>query len=172
VTRWLGAQRIDIAGNGLFQNVAIEKKNGGERLILGRCGYGLRNGEVREEGFDFRFAHRAWVALVMEKDESLDPSYISLFSGVGVVLEADLIANPVKQFARFCVVIGMDLLQMNHGQRSRKSVTNVTSRSIIEASQANTLHPAVYSLMCSISSAIYRRIIVSQPYAQPSRVIG
>ena len=65
-----------------------QEEQGGEGLILGRCGDLHLDGQVGQEGFDFRGAHGGRMTLVMEEDEAADPGQVRVFGAQGVVLAA------------------------------------------------------------------------------------
>jgi hypothetical protein len=56
-----------------LEHIAVEEKEGAERLILGRGGDAAVRGQVREELADLIRPHLFRVALVVEEDEALAP---------------------------------------------------------------------------------------------------
>jgi hypothetical protein len=53
---------------------------------------------VGEKCLDFRRAHFTRVTLVMEEDKALDPFSIGVFGAVGIMFEADGIADLIEDF--------------------------------------------------------------------------
>ena len=86
--RAAGADVLEGQGDLGTQHVAVEEEQGGEGLILGRCGDLHLDGQVGQEGFDFRGAHGGRMTLVMEEDEAADPGQVRVFGAQGVVLAA------------------------------------------------------------------------------------
>jgi hypothetical protein len=75
-----------------LQHVAVQEKEGTERLILYRGSHVLVGGQVGEKGFDLASAQILGVALVVKQDRALDPAYVGLFSAVGTVSQAQGVA--------------------------------------------------------------------------------
>ena len=55
---------------------------------------------MREKGFNFWDIHFSGVLFVVEKDKSSYPMDICLFSTVGVIFEANNVADLIEQFGR------------------------------------------------------------------------
>ena len=53
-----------------------------------------------QEGLDFGGAHGLGVAFLVEKNETPDPVDVSLFGAIGIVLEAQGIAELIEKFGR------------------------------------------------------------------------
>jgi hypothetical protein len=68
---------------------------------LGGGGDVAFNCEVGEEGFDFGDAHFVGVTFVVEEDEAADSLNVGFFGAIGIVLEANGIADLVKELSRW-----------------------------------------------------------------------
>ena len=68
-----GTHGVDLQVERLVQNMAIEKEQSAERLILCGSGNVLIHGEIGQEGLHLGCAHLLGMALVMKEDEALDP---------------------------------------------------------------------------------------------------
>lgn len=81
----------DASGDVYFglEDVAVEKEDGGECLVLGGGGDVFFDGEVGDEGLDFFGSHVFGVAFVVEEDVAFDPFAVGLFGAVGVMLGAE-----------------------------------------------------------------------------------
>jgi hypothetical protein len=79
--------------------VAIEEEDGVEGLVLGGGGDIAFNCEVGEEGFDFGDTHFVGVTFVVEEDEAANPLNVGFFCPIGVVFEANGIADLVKELS-------------------------------------------------------------------------
>lgn len=92
-----GAQRINGA-QVLAEHFTVEEKQGAEGLIL--CGSGdvLLDCKVSEKGFDLWRSHLGWVAHAVEKDVTLDPADVGLLGAVGIVSEAQGVADLIQEF--------------------------------------------------------------------------
>jgi len=94
--------------NRLLQDVTVQEQQGVESLVLdgGRNVAILR--QVGKKGFDLRCAHLGGVAAetlfrFMEEDIALRPMDIGFLGGIGIVFEADGVAQLVEQFLGFGV---------------------------------------------------------------------
>lgn len=85
----------------LVEDVAVEEEDGGERLVLGGGGDVLFDGEVGEEGLNFGDAHFFGVAFAVVEDVAFDPFGVGFFGAVGVVFEADGLAELLEEFGWF-----------------------------------------------------------------------
>lgn len=56
------------------------------------------DGEVGEEGFDFRFSHIFKMAFVVKEYEAADPLNVAFFGAIGVVFNSEGVADLVKEF--------------------------------------------------------------------------
>lgn len=83
--------------------MAIEKQDSVEGLVLGVGGDVAFNCEVGEEGFDFGDTHFVGVTLVVEEDEAANPLNVGFFCAIGIVLEANGIADLVKELSRWAL---------------------------------------------------------------------
>ena len=76
--------RANGADNGLIQlhiqDVAIEKEDGAEGLILSGGSYFSLQGEVGNEGVDFPGAHAERVFFVVKEDKATNPGQVGVFS--------------------------------------------------------------------------------------------
>jgi hypothetical protein len=88
-----GADGINSAIEFLVQDVAIEKNQGAEGLILGGSRDLAINGEVAEKGFNLWNAHFLWVAFIMKQNVTTNPLSIGFFGTIGVVFEPNLVFN-------------------------------------------------------------------------------
>jgi hypothetical protein len=66
-------------------------------LVLGRGGYVLPNGQVREERVDFPLTHLRGVAHLVEVDEAPDPPTVGLYRARAVVTGAQGLPELVQQ---------------------------------------------------------------------------
>jgi len=82
------------------KHLLIEELQGRQSLVLGGGGDGFIDCQVGQILFDLHLAHFAGVALVMEKNKTLDPGQIGFFSAVGIVEAPDLMPDLVEQFRR------------------------------------------------------------------------
>jgi hypothetical protein len=69
----------------LSQDFTVKKENSAEGLALGGGGDVFIDGQMSEEGGDFRSAHVFGVTLVVEKDEAFDPIVVRVFGAPGVM---------------------------------------------------------------------------------------
>lgn len=100
-----GTDGFDGVGEGLVEDVAVEKQKGAEGLILGGGSDVAFDGEVGEEGFDFGFAHVLGVPFVVKEDKTADPIDVACFGAVGVMLDAQGVAYAIEElfgFGRVC----------------------------------------------------------------------
>ena len=58
-------------------------------------------GEVGDEGLNFGDAHVFGVAFVVEEDVAADPVYVGLFGALGVVFDANGVADLFEEFPGF-----------------------------------------------------------------------
>ncbi len=79
-----------------LENVAVEEKDGGERLILSGGGDVLFNREVGNERLNFRRAHFEGVAFVVKQDVAFYPVFVSLFGAVRIMFGSNRVANFVE----------------------------------------------------------------------------
>ncbi len=79
------------------QDVAIEKEQSAESLILGGSADVLLDGQMREKRVDLRLGHLRRVTHVMEVDESLDPMTIGLLGPLAVMARAERLAQTVEE---------------------------------------------------------------------------
>ena len=93
-----GADDISWNVNRYQENVPVEEENGAERLVLRGSGDILFGGQMGEKRLDFRRAHFTRVALVVEEDIAFDPFFIGLLGAIGIVFEANGIANLLEDF--------------------------------------------------------------------------
>jgi hypothetical protein len=98
VLRAGGASQAVFEGKVLLEHLAVEKEQGAEGLVLGGGGNMLHGGEVDEKAADLIRPHVGGVALVVEEDVALDPVNVGLFGVLGVVFDAQLIADLVEEF--------------------------------------------------------------------------
>ena len=91
-----------------MENVAVEKDDGAERLVLGGGGNVLFSGQMGEEGLDFFDPHFFWVTFAVEDDVAFDPIFVCLLGTERVMLETDGIGDLVEEFFAFwgCYVFG------------------------------------------------------------------
>ena len=78
-------QGIDVVQ--LFgEDMLVKKEDGAQGLVLGGGGHLLFNGQMGEEGFDFRFGHLVGMPFVMEEDVAFDPGEVAFFGAVGIMV--------------------------------------------------------------------------------------
>ena len=101
--------------NRLLHDITVQQQQGVENLVLG----GGRNiallSRVGEKGFDLRCAHLGGMAgetlfRFMEEDIALRPMDIGFLGGIGIVFEADGVAQLVEQF------LGVGVGLIGHGR--------------------------------------------------------
>ncbi len=80
------------------EDFAVEEEDGTEGLVLGQGGDVSFAGQVGEEGSDFRGVHFGGVAFVVEEDEAAHPVDVGFFGAVGVVFDAQGVAELVEEF--------------------------------------------------------------------------
>src|SRR5215207_4036795 len=83
------------------KNVAVEKEDGADGLVLGGSGNGLLIDEVGNEVVDLDYAHVARMALVVEENVLADPADVGLFGAEGIMAVAEELAILVKQLLGF-----------------------------------------------------------------------
>src|SRR5512144_2436701 len=88
---------IDVADL-LTQDIAVEKQNAVQRLVLRGSAYMGFTGEAGEELGNFFFAHLGRMPFVVEKDEPLDPVNVALFSFGTIMPRPDCVADLIEQF--------------------------------------------------------------------------
>ena len=71
--------------DGLFEDITIEKEEGGEGLVFWGRGDVVVGGQVGQGGFDLGGAHFGGVALVVEEGVTANPVEVLLFGAVGIV---------------------------------------------------------------------------------------
>lgn len=74
-----GAGSVDRLGEGLVEHLSVQEEQRAERLVLGRGGDMLLDGEVTQEGLDLGHAQISGVALAVEEDIAPDPANVGLF---------------------------------------------------------------------------------------------
>ena len=72
-----------------LQDIAIEKQDGAEGLVLGRSRDFLFDRQVGGELVDFGSAHFARMAFVVEEDVAAHPGDVGLFGTQGIVPQGD-----------------------------------------------------------------------------------
>jgi hypothetical protein len=77
----------------------MEKYQTAEGLILRGCGDLSFNGKMGQKSFNFGATHFIGVTLVVKRNIPPNPIGITLFSAVGIVLEADGIADLIEELA-------------------------------------------------------------------------
>jgi hypothetical protein len=85
----------------LVEHLAIEEKECAEGVVLCRSGDMFLDSQVGEKGFDLGSAHPSTssghrfrgVTHTMEVDVALDPANVDLLRAIGIVFEADGIAD-------------------------------------------------------------------------------
>jgi hypothetical protein len=80
----------------LVQYVAIQEKDGAERLVLRRSGNGGGGRERCEECRHVGRTKLGGMLLAMEQDEPANPMDVSLFGSPAVVPRTNLAAHPIK----------------------------------------------------------------------------
>lgn len=98
---FFGAKDVGGDFDGGFENVAVEKEDSAEGLVLGGGGDVLFDGEVGEELLDFLESHISGVAFVVKEDVAFYPFAVGLFGAVGVVFDADGFGDLVEEFFVF-----------------------------------------------------------------------
>ena len=78
------------------EDVAVEKDDGADDLVLGGGGGFAVYDEVGDELFDFGGAHFFGVAFVVVEDVLTDPFDVGFFGAGGVLFEADVFAVLVE----------------------------------------------------------------------------
>jgi len=59
------------------------------------------NGKVRDKSLDFLGSHVFGVAFFVKEDVALDPVFVGVFGAIGVVFDADGVADLVEEFSFF-----------------------------------------------------------------------
>lgn len=106
--RLSSADGLDFQIERLVQDVAIEKEQGAERLVLRGGSNILIDGEIGQEGLHLGRPHLLGMALVVEEDEAPDPVGIGLAGARRVVHQADGVIHLFEQLlgTRFCAHFG------------------------------------------------------------------
>ena len=91
----MGADGVDWKIKLVVKNVAILKEQGAEGLVLGGGGHLIVDGQVGEKGLDFSRAHVAGVTFMVKEDVAFDPAEVACFGAVGVMFEAEGVADLV-----------------------------------------------------------------------------
>jgi hypothetical protein len=81
----------------ITEDVAVEKQQCAERLVLRRRCDVLLNGERRQELGDLRAAHFRRVALAVERNEPPDPRDVGLLGAPAVAPDTDGVAHALEQ---------------------------------------------------------------------------
>ena len=81
-----------------FQDLAVEKHQRAESLIVRRRGNFFIHGEVIQEGRDFALAHRLRMAFLVKEDVALRPVDVSFFGADGIMFGANDEAKLVEEF--------------------------------------------------------------------------
>lgn len=81
-----------------MKNVAIEKEDCAQCLILGGDGNFFLGGKVDEKLVNLRRAHFFGMALVVEEDVFLCPDDVGIASAGGIVFEVDDVTILVEEF--------------------------------------------------------------------------
>jgi hypothetical protein len=95
---FFGADEVGGEFDFLVENVAIQEDDGAEGLVLGGGGEAALGGEVGDEGLDFGDAHVFGMAFIVEEDVAANPVYVGLFGAVGVMLDANGVADLFEEF--------------------------------------------------------------------------
>jgi hypothetical protein len=80
-----------------LENVAVQKQDRGERLVLGRCCDAAFDRQVRKELRDLRGRHVRRVSFAVEQNEAPNPLEIGSFCSEAVVLSSDTVAHTIEQ---------------------------------------------------------------------------
>jgi hypothetical protein len=96
--RTLGADNILQPAQVLAEDVAVQKEQRIERLILCRCAHLLVNRQRREKPSDLVLAYLQRLALAMEEDKPLDPTDLGLLCPDAVVSHRDRLPDLIEQF--------------------------------------------------------------------------
>jgi hypothetical protein len=87
--------------NGLIElnieNIAIQKNNGIEGLVLGGGADLSVHGQMREKSFDLCRSHSAGMPHVMKDNILFDPGEIGLFGSDGIMFAAQYIPDLIRQ---------------------------------------------------------------------------
>ena len=95
--RPVGPGHIDGAVEFLVEDIAVEKEQGSQRLVLGGGGNVVVNSQVGQEGFDLGGAHFGGVALVVEQDKAPDPADVGFFGAQGIMFKASAFTGLIEQ---------------------------------------------------------------------------
>lgn len=79
------------------EDVAVEKQERGQRLVLGRGADAVLDGEAREEALDLGRSHLARVPLAVEQDEAADPADVRSLGLRAAVAHPKRFAHAVEQ---------------------------------------------------------------------------
>ena len=71
----------------LFEDMTIQKQEGIQGPILGRCCHLVVERQIRQKGADFWRTHLLGMAFVMKQDEAFDPAEVGDFRAVAHMLE-------------------------------------------------------------------------------------
>ncbi len=78
--------------------MAVKEEEGGEGLVLGGGGEVAFGGEVGNKGLNFFGAHVFGMAFIVEEDVANDPVFVSLFGALGIMFNADGVADLLEEF--------------------------------------------------------------------------
>lgn len=95
---FFGADEVGGEFDFLEEDVAVEKEDGAEGLILGGGGDIGFGGEVGDVGLNFGDAHFFGMAFVVVEDVAATPFDVGLFGAVGVMLGANGVAELFEEF--------------------------------------------------------------------------
>ena len=84
-----------------FENVTIEEDDCAEGLVLRGGGEFTFDGKVGDECLNFFNAHVFGMAFFVEEDVAANPVHVGLFGALGVVLDADGVADLFEEFSSF-----------------------------------------------------------------------
>lgn len=78
-------------------DMTIQERKRGERLVLRRSADFLFHGKMGEESIDLRLGHFVRMPYVMKEDEALDPMAVGLFRTAAVMAGPQRLAKTIEQ---------------------------------------------------------------------------
>ena len=97
VMRALRVDEVVQPGDVLLEDLAVEKEERAEGLVLRRCRDLPIDGQRRQKVRELRRSHLGRMALAVEEDVAADPGDIRLLGATAIVPDADGLADAVEQ---------------------------------------------------------------------------
>ncbi len=97
MVRALGVDKVVQPGDLLLKNLAVEKEERAERLVLRRCRDASLDGQGRQETCDLCRPHVRGMALAVKEDVAANPRDIRLLGATAIVPGSNRIAHTIEK---------------------------------------------------------------------------